>query len=153
MIGLGIILAHLVGDYILQNDWMANEKTRRWWPAVVHGFAYTFAYVLMLATAFLIHPPLGGTFLGWLLRIVGTLVIIGGTHAVIDRYRLAKNLIWFVNQFGPQGTSYPWSVAKQNAGYDAGKPAWMATWLMIIVDNTIHLLINTAAIVFILGVR
>jgi hypothetical protein len=31
---VGVLLAHLVGDYLLQSDWMAAEKTKRWWPPV-----------------------------------------------------------------------------------------------------------------------
>jgi hypothetical protein len=30
MLGLGLVLAHLVGDYIFQNDWMAARKARPW---------------------------------------------------------------------------------------------------------------------------
>ncbi|MBT2390812.1 DUF3307 domain-containing protein [Streptomyces sp. ISL-1] len=30
------LLAHLAGDYLIQSDWMATEKVKRWWPAVVH---------------------------------------------------------------------------------------------------------------------
>lgn len=26
-------LAHMVGDYVIQSDWMASEKTKLWWPA------------------------------------------------------------------------------------------------------------------------
>jgi hypothetical protein len=47
MIALWIILAHLVGDYLIQSDWMANEKTKRWWPAIAHGLTYTIPYVLV----------------------------------------------------------------------------------------------------------
>ncbi|WP_205679869.1 DUF3307 domain-containing protein [Paenarthrobacter ureafaciens] len=36
MIVLWILLAHLIGDYLIQSDWMASEKTKRWWPAIAH---------------------------------------------------------------------------------------------------------------------
>jgi hypothetical protein len=39
------IVAHLVGDYVLQSDWMALEKTepgrKGWIAALVHGLVYT----------------------------------------------------------------------------------------------------------------
>lgn len=127
MVGLQIVLAHLVGDYILQNDWMANEKTKRWKPAVLHGILYTLPYALITQS--------------W-----AALLIIAGTHVIIDRFRLAKYLIWAINQTCPKAYRYPWSEAKDNAGYSASKPVWMSTWLLFIIDNTIHLLINTAAI-------
>lgn len=126
MIG-AILLAHLAGDYLLQNDWMANEKTKRWLPAIVHGLVYSLPFLLITQSP-------------W------ALLVIAGTHIVIDRFRLAKHFIWASNQIVPRGFRYSWSEAKANAGYSASKPAWMSTWLMVIVDNSIHLLINTAAI-------
>ena len=44
---IGILLAHLVGDYLTQSDWMANEKTKRWWPAWVHAITYGLPFVLI----------------------------------------------------------------------------------------------------------
>ena len=40
MTALGIVLAHLVGDYLIQSHWMAVEKVNRWWPAIAHGLAH-----------------------------------------------------------------------------------------------------------------
>ena len=33
------LLAHLVGDYVVQSDWMALNKTARWSPAIAHAVA------------------------------------------------------------------------------------------------------------------
>lgn len=129
MLGLQIVLAHLVGDYLLQNDYLANEKTKRWKPAVIHGVLYTVPFAFITQS--------------W-----AALLVICVTHIVIDRLRLAKHFIWAVNQIAPKGFRYSWTEARDNAGYTAAKPAWMSVWLMIIVDNTIHLLINSAAIVW-----
>jgi hypothetical protein len=41
------LLAHLAGDYLLQSDWMATQKVRRWWPAVVHGLTYLLPFLLI----------------------------------------------------------------------------------------------------------
>lgn len=142
MIGLGIILAHFVGDYILQNSWMAAKKTVRWSPAVMHGLLYGLAYDSM----FLILGIYGNS----LWRLSVTMVIIIGTHILIDRYRLVKQFIWGLNQLAPKSSRYSWQEAKANGGYSKDTPTFMSTWLMIIVDNTIHLLINTAVIVWIL---
>ena len=40
-------LAHMVGDYVIQSDWMASEKTKRWWPAIAHGVSYGVPFVLV----------------------------------------------------------------------------------------------------------
>lgn len=121
-----IALAHLVGDYILQSHWMATEKTKRWWPAVVH--AVTYGLPLLLVT----QSPLA-------------LLVIVGSHAVIDRYRLARHLIWAKNFAAPRGFNPPWRDCSKT-GYPDSAPAWLTVWLMIVADNTCHLLINYAAV-------
>ena len=126
--GFGILLAHLVGDYLLQSHWMACEKTKRWWPAVAHAATYTVPYVFVTQS-------------------VWALLTIGVTHAVIDRYRLAKHVVWFKNQLAPKSFRPAWADSK-GTGYPSDTPLWMSTWLMIIADNTLHLLINTASVVW-----
>jgi len=126
MTALGIVLAHLVGDYLIQSDWMAVEKTKRWTPAIAHGLTYTLPHLLVTQS-------------------VVALAVIAGTHIVIDRYRLARHVIWVKNLLSPKQYRYPWSECR-GTGYHESRPAWMAVWLMIIADNTIHLVINAAAI-------
>lgn len=117
-------LAHMVGDYLIQNHWMAVEKTKRWWPAIVHGVTYGLPFLLITQS-------------------VAALAVIVGTHIVIDRYRLARHFVWFRNQLAPKA-SRPGHTA---TGTDAATPDWLAGWLLIIADNVIHVLINVAAVV------
>jgi hypothetical protein len=118
-----IILAHLVGDYLIQSNWMATRKTSAWWPAILHGLTYTIPFLLITQSP-------------W------ALLSIGGTHIVIDRYRLARHLVWLKNLVGPRDSH----AGHTATGYPDGTPVWLATWLMIIADNTIHLLINVASV-------
>lgn len=143
MLGLAIVLAHLFGDYLLQTDSMAQRKTSSWKWALTHAGMYSVPYALLL---FII---LGG--LTW--PGLAALVVIGGTHAVIDRYRLAKHVIWALNHALPHDArdEYPWAEARDNAGYSLTSPVWLKTWLMIIVDNTLHLAINATAIAVVLA--
>lgn len=174
MLGIEILLAHLLGDYILQSHWMAIEKTKRWLPAILHGVTYTIPYVLVT-------------------QAIPALLIICLTHIVIDRYRLARYVVWLKNQMAPWSFVYktnsddpmfgekewsrrydsldrqatrpihknmsvapPWAkrIRIDNArwqyshvtGYPANVPDYLAVWLMIIADNTIHLSINVLAI-------
>lgn len=138
MIGLAVILAHLVGDYLLQTNSMAQRKTSSWKWAAVHAAAYTVPYAVL---AFIITGAID-----W--RWAVAVLVIGGTHAVIDRYRLAKHLIWAVNNGLPHDRhdEYPWAEARENQGYTEAHPVWLRTWLMFIVDNTVHLVINAIAI-------
>lgn len=120
-------IAHLLGDYVIQSDWMANEKTKRWWPAVAHGLTYTVPYLIVT-------------------RSPWALLVIASTHIVIDRFRLARQLSWVKNQLAPKAYRSDWADCKAT-GYPPEKPVWMAVWLMIIADNTVHLAINALAVV------
>jgi Protein of unknown function (DUF3307) len=126
---IGALIAHLVGDYLLQSHWMATEKVKRWWPAIVHGVVYTLPFL------FVTQSPLA-------------LLVIAGTHAVIDRYRLAKHFGWLKNQLGPRWSRPSFSDAMSNGGYNAQTPVWLSTWLMVVTDNTLHILINFAAVLW-----
>jgi hypothetical protein len=121
-----ILLAHLVGDYVIQSDWMASEKTRRWWPAVAHAITYGLPFLVIT-------------------RSVAALAVIVGTHAVIDRYRMARHVIWVKNHLAPAGSARSWRECSAT-GYPPEKPAWMAVWLMIACDNTLHLVLDVAAV-------
>lgn len=125
----GLIMAHFVGDYILQSGWMANEKTKHWWPAIAHGLTYTLPFLLVTQSP-------------W------ALLVIAVTHIVIDRYRLAKYITFAKEFIAPRRTWPTWDDAKNNAGFPSSTPPWLSFWLMFIVDNTLHMLINAAAVVF-----
>lgn len=124
----GVLLAHLAGDYLLQSHWMAQEKTKRWLPAVLHAITYGLPFLLVT------QSPLA-------------LAAIVGTHAVIDRYRLARHIVWAKNLLAPKAHRHPWSECSAT-GYPSDTPAWLAVWLLIIADNTQHLAINLASVIW-----
>jgi len=119
--GTRLALAHLLGDYVLQTHHQAVRKTHAWGPALAHAATYTAAHGALVT-----RDPL-------------SLLVIGGTHAVIDRYRLARWVCWAKNQFAPKLYRPPLS---SSTGYPEGAPDWLTVWLMIAADNTIHLAIN-----------
>ncbi|WP_066904531.1 DUF3307 domain-containing protein [Mycolicibacterium houstonense] len=118
-------LAHMVGDYLIQSDWMAQEKTKRWWPAIVHAVTYGLPFL------FITQSPLA-------------LLVIVGTHAVIDHYRLARHAVWLKNQLAPKA----FRPAHTPTGHATDRPDWLAVWLLIIADNILHVLINIAAVMW-----
>lgn len=120
-------LAHLVGDYILQSHWMATEKVKRWLPALIHGLAYTLPFAVITRSA-------------W------ALLVIGATHAVLDRYRVAKYVTWAKNLMAPKASRVTLREASANGGFPATVPAGLATALLIVADNTLHIAINSAAL-------
>jgi hypothetical protein len=111
-------LLHFVGDYLFQNDWMATEKTKNSGVALAHASIYSIPFYLLVPSYW------------WLLIFV--------THFLFDRYRLAQYWIRLVN----------WRWDGDNFGFADDKPKWMSVWLMIIVDNTFHVIFNSAAIYF-----
>lgn len=168
------IVCHLVGDYLLQSDWMANEKTKRLLPAFIHAVSYAVPFLVLLV---LESVP-------WT-RWAAPLAIIIVTHALIDRFRLARYLCWLKNfqagrwirlefsratpappayaaiakrairkgEMSPDLSglvvasirNYPWSECSAT-GYHKDKPIWLTCWLLFIADNTVHLLINALAL-------
>ena len=118
------LLAHLAGDYVLQSDWMAREKTSRIAVALAHALCYSLPFLIL-------RPSLAA----WL--------VIVGTHATIDRFRLARYVVWAKEWLSP---TRPPPLAECPTGYPADKPAWLAVWLLILADNTMHVAINGAAL-------
>lgn len=112
------IVAHLVGDYILQSHWMATEKTKQHVAAAVHAVCYTLPFALITQST-------------------AALAIICGTHFLIDRYRLARFVVWIKNG--------PW-LPQTATGYQDDVPPWLSVWLLIWADNTLHIIINGLAI-------
>jgi hypothetical protein len=107
---------------------MATQKTSRWSPAIWHGIFYTVPF--LIAT-----------------QSVAALAVIMITHIIIDRYRLARHLMWFKNQLAPKDFR-PDREALKTTGFPAETPPWLSTWVMIIADNAVHIAINTVSIIF-----
>ena len=118
------LLIHLWGDYITQTDWMANNKTKRNLAAFAHATVYTLPFLLLTQS-------------------LTALLVIGITHFYIDRYRLARYVLFAKNWITDR--TLKWADCNAT-GYHKDVPAWLSIWLMIIADNALHLTINYAAI-------
>ena len=126
MITADQIVAHAVGDYIAQSDWMANEKTKRSVAAACHALSYGLPFLFF-------RPSLTA------------MAVIVLSHFAIDRWRLARYVVWAKNQLAPKEWRYPW-VDCEATGYHKDRPAWLSVWLLIIADNILHVIINAAAL-------
>ena len=118
------LILHLVGDYVTQSDWMANNKTKSSFAAACHAVVYSLPFLLL-------KPSLAA------------FAVILGTHFLIDRYRLARYVVFAKNWVTDR--TLRWDDCS-TTGYHKDTPPWLAFWLLIIADNTIHLAINYAAI-------
>lgn len=121
------LVAHLVGDYLLQSEWMAARKTRQSAATLFHCVFYLIPFLFITQNPY-------------------TLAVIGGTHFVLDRWNLARHFIWLKNSPWPDSPSWQ---DRTETGFPADTPPWLAGWLLIIVDNTLHIVINGFAIHFI----
>ena len=128
------IVAHLVGDYILQSHWMATEKTKQNFAAAIHAVCYTLPFLFITQS-------------------LAALAVICGTHFVIDRWRLARFVVWLKNwpfqryTFSDFFDGVDVELKPLTAtGYQDDVPAWLSVWLLIIADNTLHILCNGLAI-------
>jgi hypothetical protein len=149
------LVCHAIGDYLLQSDWMANEKTKRSIAALAHVLTYAIPFLFL-------RPS------------IAAMAFIIGTHFVVDRWRLARYVVWAKNFLAPPRTEeieyvetgrapsgmpvfsehakvslwwYQWADCKAT-GYYKERPPWMAVWLMIVADNTMHVVCNGLALYF-----
>lgn len=125
MITADQLLLHTLGDYVIQSDWMATEKIKRSLAAVIHAVTYTALFLLLT-------------------RSVTALAVIAGTHFVIDRWCFARYVCWAKNRIWPGWR--PWSECTRTGFPDDKQPAWIGLWIMIVVDNTMHVIINGASL-------
>jgi hypothetical protein len=128
---VGILLGHLVGDYLFQNNWMALTKNRNTFRCVIHCTIYTLSVCL-----FTTWSP------WWAL-------LVFASHFPIDRFGLAERWLLLINgrairEFVRAGhLDVPDKLGlnpqeRQNyiivrGGFTAG--------VFAVVDNTMHLLL------------
>jgi len=103
---------------------MATAKTKQSLAALIHATLYSLPFLLF-------RPS-------WL-----ALFVIWSTHFFIDRYRLARMVVWLKNLMSP--TLHTWEEC-QGTGYPKDAAAWLAVWLLIIADNIMHVTINGLAL-------
>ena len=133
------LIFHLLGDYVTQSDWMAQNKTKSTWAAFCHATVYSLPFLCIASWS------------AWL--------VIWSTHLIIDRFRLARYVAYAKNFLSPptlEGFYCPRFAERQlwwhrwsdcsATGYHKDSPPWLAVWLMIAADNTLHLAINYASL-------
>jgi hypothetical protein len=121
------LILHMLGDYVTQSDWMANEKTKAHLPALAHATVYSVPFLLIGS---------------W-----QAVAVILATHFAIDRWRLARYVAWAKNLPAPWAYRFAWADCTAT-GYHKDRPAWLAVWLLIACDNTLHLICNLLALRF-----
>jgi hypothetical protein len=116
------LLFHAIGDYIIQNEWMSLNKKKRGWKGEVACQIHCISYSL---------PFL---FIGSLEAVLGIYL----THYILDRTNIVA---WFIAI--KNGVFHV-----KNFGFPEGRPFALTIWLLIIIDNTLHILFNYLALRF-----
>lgn len=85
------LYAHLIGDYLIQNDWMAMNKKKSDWHCLVHAVTYMIPFL-------------------WCGMAVWQLFAVAAQHYVVDRYQIVP---WLMRVKGSNGFAtgpcFPWS--------------------------------------------
>lgn len=127
------LIGHLIGDYLLQNDWQAMHKKlnslKGWTSCLIHCWLYTIAVCLctgwcspfLIGLVFLSHFPIDKTYVvAWFMKKVGIFKrIINNKDTEIDPV-CTGNLLAFQQE-----------INKSNMNHKV--------WAYLLVDNTAHL--------------
>lgn len=113
------LFLHLFGDYFIQNDWLAVNKSKYsalgWLTCTIHCILYSI--------------PFGWYYDSWLV-----FVMVFVTHFLLDKFGLAEYVIRLKN--------WNWDFTNKNFGFSADRPVFLTLWLYIITDNSLHLFCN-----------
>lgn len=72
-----LLICHMIGDYILQTDFLAKTKGANWWHLFVHSILYTLPFYLYFGMDYKI-------------------ILLGVTHFLIDCLKARYNLINYI---------------------------------------------------------
>jgi hypothetical protein len=114
------LLLHAIGDYLVQNDWMALNKKKLSWKGELACQIHCITYSLPFA------------FIGSWWAVLAIYL----SHYIIDR----TNIIgWFLAvRNGVFNT--------ENFGFGKERPTFITVWLYIITDNVFHIICNYLAL-------
>lgn len=118
-----LLLGHLVGDYLVQNEWMAQNKAKKTWvgwlAAIIHCIIYTLAVCLIM----------------WEWKPIW-IVAVFFSHFFIDKFAFGY---WYLKHLkGLDTYSYKMvGLSELRAGFNAV--------IYTVTDNTMHLLLMWGA--------
>ena len=89
---MNLLIAHLVGDYLFQNRWMALNKHKNAWICSLHAIVYALSVSVICGMDF------------WKICIVYI------SHFIIDYFRIGAK--W--RQFFSRDAELPWTILSDN---------------------------------------
>jgi hypothetical protein len=139
-----LILGHLVGDYLLQNNWMALNKKKHQNVAIIHCLIYTFCILIFVLPEIWAAAKLMGIL--WMLVVIPSIYF---SHYLIDSTNIVDKWLGFIG-----GRSY--ESTKQylmNETPTEEQKRYMVSYTALVqtvADNTLHLLFLYLIFVFLL---
>lgn len=112
---VGAIAGHLVGDYLLQTDWMASNKKKEHYPCAVHCGLWTLAVLLFSGWMFQPMPA-------W--QLCALIMVLFFSHFIQDRTQIVA---W-------------WMKLKWKDQTQFMQPP-LGPWSIIVVDNVWHIVV------------
>jgi hypothetical protein len=91
-----LLIAHLVGDYLFQNRWMALNKHENADVCILHSLIYAISVSLICGM--------------WSDNEIFKFLIIFVSHFIIDYFRIGAK--W--RQFFSHDTEIPWTILSDN---------------------------------------
>ncbi|MBV5347785.1 DUF3307 domain-containing protein [bacterium] len=142
----GMLLGHLMGDYVLQNNWMALNKKDNIWACYVHCLIYTFCVCIGLY-------GMGIPFNTY--SYLNLISFIFLSHFILDYTNLVSRWMKF---YGTR--SWDSALPRNYLGGIQTRSSLNAeqvvrtafgAFIYIAVDNTLHLVMMTAFIKYFFG--
>jgi hypothetical protein len=89
-----LLLAHLVGDWLLQNEWQAIQKGKKWQALISHVLVYHIVVLAVLVVRFGAYD----------LRVYITVAILAVTHTLLD---MRRSVEWYIRTFRLSASNPP----------------------------------------------
>ena len=130
-----LVLSHFIGDFILQSHYIAERKLKNFLVCVLHVLLYIIPFYFLVSA-------------NWKF-----LFVVAAAHLLIDFFRVAEYLSWIKNVlFNPKilildkAELHRYNLQNCKFGYPKDVPEHVAFWLMIAVDQILH--VSTNALIY-----
>jgi len=144
---ISAIIGHLVGDYLLQNDYLAQGKKRSHWICLIHALIWSTSVMI---------------FAGWttwsltLNQVIIAHLALLITHFIQDRWGF---IIWWMRLMGQREFMRADELVVKRSmmpgahdwTYEAKIRVGLGPWSIIVVDNVWHIVQIWAVAKFIIG--
>ena len=136
-----LLFGHLVGDYLLQNGWMAYHKKAMWLPCVAHSVVSTASVCLFL----LLAPQVD--IITYKFGVMSILIFF--SHWIVDRYELVD--WWFRKLEVRSWNNFEGELHDNAKLYDSVIISFGAI-VYTVADNTLHLIMMWFIVIGFYGV-